>query len=289
MPLELQRRIINDVFGSHRIGELVRLAGMYVAIALFGGAAKLALNIYRSWVGERAVQRLRASILDDLSDLARERHPTREGIKVALIVDEVDPIGGFVGTCFSEPVLQGGILVSVLAYMIHLNPLLALATMLVLSPQLVFVPLMQKAINDRVSRRIGVLRQISAVIIGETGPAPAAANGQGARIETVFRLNMGIYTLKFSMNFLMNLAHHLGICTVLAFGGYLVIQGRAEAGTVVAFLSGIGQLNDPWGDLVNWFRDLQVTRTKYDQIARAVATLRTEPTAALDRLLGGQV
>jgi hypothetical protein len=42
---------------------------------------------------------------------------------------------------------------------------------------------------------------------------------------------------------------------------------------VVAFISGIGRLNDPWGDLVNYFRDLNVTQVKYRLLADAVSQL----------------
>jgi hypothetical protein len=42
---------------------------------------------------------------------------------------------------------------------------------------------------------------------------------------------------------------------------------------VVAFISGIGRLNDPWGDLVNYFRDINVTQIKYRLRAEAVDQL----------------
>jgi hypothetical protein len=42
-----------------------------------------------------------------------------------------------------------------------------------------------------------------------------------------------------------------------------VIDGRTEVGTLVAFISGLHNLNDPWGDLVNWFRDMMVNGAKY--------------------------
>ena len=84
---------------------------------------------------------------------------------------------------------------------------------------------------------------------------------------------MGIYKLKFSMNFLMNFMRHLGVCGILALGGWLVINGRTEIGTVVAFLSGLSEINDPWGELVNWFRDMQAAKVKYYLIADAVKDL----------------
>jgi ABC-type multidrug transport system fused ATPase/permease subunit len=158
--------------------------------------------------------------------------------------------------------------------MVYLQPLMALVALAVFSPQLVFVPLMQTAINRRVAFRIATIRQISGGIIDQPRAGAAAGSPQHERIQHVFTLNMGIVELKFSMNFLMNLMHHLGIAAILALGGYYVVNGEAEIGTVVAFISGLGQPNEPWGDLVNWFRDLKVTQTKYDLISRAVESLR---------------
>jgi ABC-type bacteriocin/lantibiotic exporter with double-glycine peptidase domain len=75
------------------------------------------------------------------------------------------------------------------------------------------------------------------------------------------------------MNFLMNLCSHLQIISALLIGGWWVHTGRLEIGGVVAFISGISRLNDPWGDLVNYFRDLTVTQVKYRLLANAVNEL----------------
>lgn len=55
----------------------------------------------------------------------------------------------------------------------------------------------------------------------------------------------------------------LGYAGIFALGGYYVITGKTQIGTVVAFVSGLSKINDPWGDLVNWYRDLRVTQVKY--------------------------
>jgi ABC-type bacteriocin/lantibiotic exporter with double-glycine peptidase domain len=54
------------------------------------------------------------------------------------------------------------------------------------------------------------------------------------------------------MNLLMNMMHHLAVASALCFGGWQVLQGTIEVGTVVAVVAGLGKLNDPWGDIVNW-------------------------------------
>jgi len=49
---------------------------------------------------------------------------------------------------------------------------------------------------------------------------------------------MQIFRRKFSMTFLMNLMYHLGTIGILTVGSWLVLQGKTEVGTIVAFISG---------------------------------------------------
>ena len=93
---------------------------------------------------------------------------------------------------------------------------------------------------------------------------------------------MGIFRLKFTMNFLMNVCSHLQIVSALLIGGWWVYTDQLEIGGVVAFISGIGRLNDPWGDLVNYFRDFNLTQVKYRLLANAVNQLASMPDTKLD-------
>ena len=81
---------------------------------------------------------------------------------------------------------------------------------------------------------------------------------------------MGIFKFKFSMNFLMNLSTQLQIIGALLVGGWAVYAQRLEIGGVVAFISGIGRITDPWGDLVNYFRDVNITQVKFGLVRDAV-------------------
>ena len=83
---------------------------------------------------------------------------------------------------------------------------------------------------------------------------------------------MQIFRRKFGMNFLMNVLYHFGVIGILFVGGWLLIQGRTEVGTLVAFISGLNRMNDPWGDLVNYFRDLTNAAVKFRMIERVLDT-----------------
>jgi hypothetical protein len=72
----------------------------------------------------------------------------------------------------------------------------------------------------------------------------------------------------------MNLCNHFQIIADLLIGGWMVRSDQLEVGGVVVFISAVGRLNnDPWGDLVAYFRDLSVTQVKYGLVADRVNQL----------------
>ena len=156
-------------------------------------------------------------------------------MEISLVVAELDPVGQFVGSAVAEPMLQGGILLSVLGYMAYLQPLIALVVLAVLSPQFVFVPLMQRAINKRATARIVFCAGSASPLLKTLRPLAIASSDNGLIRR--------------------------------------VVNGRTQVGTVVAFISGLAEINDPWGDLVTWFRDMRVVNAKYRLIFDAVENL----------------
>jgi ABC-type multidrug transport system fused ATPase/permease subunit len=274
VPLELQRRVVNNLVKERPFQLVVTLCAAYAGAVLIQGATKLGLNVYRSWVGENAIRDLRRHVFGCLR-IARIVAPGPEvrGVGAAMIVAEVEPIGGFVGSSVSEPLLQAGILLSVLAYIVHLDRWMAAAALVIFAPQLVFVPLMQGAINRRTGARVLVLRQLGVSTVDARWASAERDRSDGKRIDCVLQLNMGIFKLKFSMNFLMNFCSHLQVIAALLIGGWLVHTDQLALGGVVAFISAVGRLNDPWGDLVNYFRDLSVTQVKLRLVADMVNQL----------------
>ena len=279
VPLELQRRIVDDLVKHRPYSWVIALCAVYAGVVLVQGGAKLALNIYRGWVGERARRDLRRRVHTVVeAPAAASAAAEAQGISISMIVAEVEPIGGFVGESVSEPLLQGGIMASVLAYLIHIDPWMALAAIGLFIPQLIFVPLLQSAVNRRTGARIQVLRQLGIAMIDRADGAE-----DERRIELAFALDMGIFKIKFTMNFLMNLCNHLQRVSALLIGGWWVYTNHLEIGGVVAFISGIGRINDPWGDLVNYFRDLNVAQVKYRLLADAVISLARPPAQPVAR------
>jgi ABC-type bacteriocin/lantibiotic exporter with double-glycine peptidase domain len=272
VPLELQRRVVNTIVEHGPFAAVLWLALAYAGVALAEQSLKLALNVYRGWVAEASVRTLRTTA-GDTAKAANQVTAADTGVEISVILEEVEPIGGFTGISISEPLLQGGILVSVVSYMLYLDPGLTLLVLAFFLPQLVFVPLFQMAINRRAQSRILTKRGLSGEIVKAAGGSSRTWEWAAAPIGRVFTLNMGIYKLKYTMNLLMNVMHHSAVAVALGVGGWLALEGRVEVGTVVAIVGGIAKLNDPWGDLVNWARELSVVEVKYRLFVDALRRL----------------
>jgi len=270
VPLVLQRRIVNGAVDGRGWEFVGTLCLVYVGVALLHGGLKLVMNVYRGSVSEAANKRLRLQMNPSATAAsASAAAPGEEGVKISMIVSEVESVGGFVGSSFSEPLLNGGMLLSIFGYMLFTQPWMALVAFLIFCPQLLFIPFLQEAINRRTKRRIETMRALSVDIVNEAADRAGARTPETfrQRIANVYRLNMQIFVRKYGMNFLMNLLHQVGIIGILAVGGWLVLQGKTEVGTIVAFISGLSRMNDPWNDLVDFFRNLSNTGLKYRMIA----------------------
>ena len=272
VPIEIQRRVIDRSLKEGSFRSLAFFVAAYAGVVLFQGSCKLLSNIYRSWVSEHGIRTLRGFL---------NRHGTEsgqtpaamavtQGTEISMIIAESEPVGTFMGESVSEPLLQGGILISVSAYLLVLQPLMSLVIVAVFLPQLIFVPLMQRAVTSRAQTRISTLRAVSSALIDDQDGEDRRGQ-QDDRFAEVFTLNMGVYKLKYTMNFLTNLCHQLGIAGILGIGGWFVVTGRIQVGTVVAFISGLATIKDPWDDLTTWFQTLMVTRGRYQLLTEAVS------------------
>jgi ABC-type bacteriocin/lantibiotic exporter with double-glycine peptidase domain len=272
VPLELQRRITNAAVDKHDFKIVIVYCAAYAVCAALLGGLKFWMSVYRGAVTEAANRDLRLD--ENLTGMIRTGNRSSaedEGVAISVVVSEVEAVGGFVASGLSEPVLDAGILLSIFGYMLVVQPWLALVALMLFVPQASFIPLLQNSINRRTQRRIKVVRNLSVDIV--EGAKSKSTNRERTfkrRVLRVYELNMQIYRRKFGMNFLMNIFYHLGVAGVFLVGSWQVIKGETEIGTVVAFISGLNRMNDPWGDLVNYFRDLTNAAVKYRLITRVI-------------------
>jgi ABC-type bacteriocin/lantibiotic exporter with double-glycine peptidase domain len=160
--------------------------------------------------------------------------------------------------------------------MLFLEPWMAAVALALFVPQVFFIPILQEAINRRTAERIKTIRGIAVDMVDTGGREVKREKTYRQRVSDIYKLNMQIYRRKFGMTFLMNLLYQLGIIGILSVGGWLLLRGETEVGTVVAFISGLTRTSDPWNDLVDYFRNLTNAGVKYQLIEQVIG----DPTRA---------
>ena len=274
-PLELQRHIINTLAGHERVERLGWLCGGYLIAALIISGLKNILNIRSAGLGEWMIRSLRGNIFSNSSHLGPnetldETVTDKSGTVVTMISSEAEAVGKFVGDCISTPVVQAGTLLSVLSYMLYTEPLLGLVVLFIAVPQLVIVPLIQRRINAHTRVRARTLRQAGDLVVDNIRRGSESVSSLktevGKTFATIYDVRLSIFKLKFGLKFLVSALQSLGVFTLLFAGGIMVLDGRTEIGIVVAFISGLDRVLDPWRELIAFVRSTSAAKVQFDLI-----------------------
>lgn len=261
LPMELQRRMVDQGLGGGDLPWLVQLGAAYALVIVLHATLKYLRNVSQGRIVEGEIRRLRRRLARQAGD---EPDDAGTGSEVSMIASEAERLGGFVGESLSFPLLQGGILLSVLAYMVWLQPAMAAVVVLLLAPSVLITPPIQGVVNRHAALRTRLLRQLGDRLVRQ---APIARADQ--RIAHIHRMRMRIVHWKYLLKSINNLLGQAGPLAILLVGGWLVIDGAATVGTVVAFLSGFERVADPSRELLNFYRRLAQARVQFG-LLRAV-------------------
>jgi len=258
-PLELQKTIVNGLAETMSVEELVRLSAVYAGVVLLVAGLKLALGYGVARTGDYATRYIRRRLLDRDAD----REPLARGTLVTMLTSEAETIGGFAGTAFALPVVQAGTLLSVLAFITASQPMLGLVALFVVAPQAFIVLAVQRRVTALVRGRVRLIQRASdGLVAGDEAPA----GGSRRDFDDVYDVQRRINRLKQGSKFALNALSTLGLVATLALGGWLVLQGSTDVGTVVAALGGLARIAKPWSDLVAFYRQWSVVGARFDMM-----------------------
>ncbi len=272
VPLELQRRIVDDAIHNGTLGYLLMLSAIYLGVLLLQGGLKYLLNVFRGWLVEDVARLLRHMIFEGTQK--PEGHaPVKKGAVVSMVSAEVEDLAGFVGDSISFPLLQIGTAVSALGYLIWVEPRIAIFAIVLYLPQLFVVPLGQRRINRWGNIHARLLRKMGDTIVTselDRKGRPRHLRRFGRLVLGAFRTRISIYRVKFFLTFFGNFLDALAPLIVLSVGGWLVIKGSVEISTLVVFITGFQKVADPWDQLLTFYRTASNAGVRYHLIADAL-------------------
>ena len=288
LTLEIPKHIINHAIGSEsgviRIGELtfsqleflVSLCFLYLVCLLANGAIKYWLNVYQGRVAEILIRRMRLTVYRGWS---RNGRPGGRAQLIPIIVQEVEPVGGFAGEAFVTPAFEGGKFLTLLAFMLIQDPVLGGAALLMLPIQLTVIPPLQRRINALNRARVHEVRHLGS-LLGDH--QPHATGGLDhlrplftsvRRIQEIrFMIFRNKFLMKSSINFLSNIVPFF----FYLIGGYLVIRGQISLGALVAVLAAHKDFSAPLRELLMYYQTAEDVRVRYREMQRFVAGLSVQ-------------
>ena len=262
IPLELQRRIVNEVVDTQNVSMLLMFCGIYVAVILLHQGVKFALRLYQGWLTESALIYTRQHLLK-VDGNRSEQAAQGNGRAVSIVGAEVEKLGGFVGEALSQACVNTAMLLGVATYMLVVQPSIALFALAFLFPQVLLTPLLQRRLNMLVETRVELVRDLG----DEISDFDADPEDRLDLLTRIYRNRMTFYLLKFLLKSMLNLLRALGPVTVLIFGGYLVMQGETDVGVLVAFLSGFERMASPLRELISFYRVAAQANVQHKLIA----------------------
>jgi ABC-type multidrug transport system fused ATPase/permease subunit len=276
VPLELQRRIVNEALPGKNVWLLATLGGVYLGVVCLQGAIKFWLNMLKGMAIEGIARNIRLRVVDRMGLHGTTGHATgtdlHAGTAVSMLAGETEDVSGFGGDAFGLPLLTAGTIAYVAAYLLWVEPAIAILAVVIYLPQALIVPITQYAINRLARLRIVNVRSLGrlAVKTGAQMPDAALLPTGASIIDRIYRLRIAIYLRKYLLAALGNFLDSLGIIVVLTIGGYMVIMGQTQVGTLLVFISGLGKIADPWDELINFYRSVSNTAVAYDMIRSQV-------------------
>jgi ABC-type bacteriocin/lantibiotic exporter with double-glycine peptidase domain len=244
-PLELQRRMVDDAIAQSDVQLLTTLAALYAGALLCLQGVKYALSVKQASVAEHTAAYVRRHLLALRRDAGRA--PGGEGELVSIVNAEADKLSGFVGAGPSGAAASVATLLGVLVYLALLDLRIAALSVALLLPQLLLTPALQRRLNRLVRQRLRLLRRLGDVV--------ARGGAAGDLINRVLRNRLAFTRIKALMKAGLNLMNGAAPLCILAFGGWLVIEGETTLGVLVAFVSGFERIASPIRDLIAFYRE----------------------------------
>jgi ABC-type multidrug transport system fused ATPase/permease subunit len=273
LPLEMQKRIVNEAIRFGEIKMLFWYCGYYLAAVLVATGLKYLISALQNLIGERALADMRKALYHHILTLPLNFfRKTQPGLVVSSLVTELASAGSFVGMAIGVPVASILTLFAFAGYLIWLNPLLALISLSIYPMVLILLPRLQQQANKANKRRVDTTRTLSGKI-GEAISGIHEIHGNGSyrienrrydkMIDKLYKIRIVWNLYKFSVKSVNNFFNNLSPFLVFIVGGYLAIKGRLDLGALVAFISAQEKIYDPWKELIAFYQIYQDASVRY--------------------------
>jgi putative ABC transport system ATP-binding protein len=265
-----------DGIPMHQVPYLVALTLAFLGLIVVMGFLKFQINTMKGWMGERMLRRLRYALFDRILRFPLARFRRVKSAELAgMIKDEVEPLGGFIGESLITPLFLGGEALTALFFIMYQHVYLGSIALGVVLLQTFVIPKLRRRLLTLAKERQLTARQLAGRIAESAdGAAEIHAHDTSnyeraeinSRLARIFRIRFEFYQRKFMIKFLNNFLSQVAPFLFYLVGGYLVIVGRLDIGTLVAVIAAYKDLPSPVKELIDWDQQRLDVQIKYNQV-----------------------
>ncbi len=275
LPLEMQKRIVNEAIRLREVDLLIRYCGVYLVAVVSASTLKYLITMIQVVISQRTLAEMRRELYRHIISLPLQFYRrTQPGLVVSSLVNELTLPANFIGMAVAVPVINVLTLVSFAGYLFWLNPLLALVSLSIYPIVVFLLPLLQRKVNRANKKRVEMTRRFSDRVT-ESVYGIHEIHGNGAYgietrkydklVDRLYRIRLRWDLLRAAIKQSNNFFTSLGPLFIFILGGYLTLKGQLELGALVAFLSAQEKLYDPWKELIEFYQAYQDGRVSYEK------------------------
>ena len=267
---------ILDGFQVDQLQYLVIMSFVFLGAVIVNGQFKKSINTQKGRMGERMLRRLRYELYDRILRFPPAHfRKVKQAELATMIKDEVEPLGGFIGDAYVQPMFLGGQALTAIVFILLQNFWLSIIVVVLLVAQMAIIPRLRRPVLV-----LGRERQISARLlagrIAETADGQSEIHVHGSanyeradiseRLGHIYRIRFDLYNKKFVAKFWNNILSQATPFFIYLVGGYFAITGQMDVGAVVAVLVAYKDLPSPIKELIDWDQQRQDVQIKYEQV-----------------------
>ena len=267
---------IFDGFQVDQLGYLVTMSFVFLGAVIVNSQFKKSINTQKGRMGERMLRRLRYELYDRILRFpAAHFRKVKQAELATMIKDEVEPLGGFIGDAYVQPMFLGGQALTAIFFIVLQNWLLGFIVVALLGVQMVIIPRLRKPVLILGRERQLTARQLAGRI-AETADGVAEIHIHGAsnyeraditeRLGKIYKIRFDLYQKKFVAKFWNNILSQATPFAIYLVGGYFAYTGDMNVGAVVGVLLAYKDLPSPIKELIDWDQQRQDVQIKYEQV-----------------------
>ena len=252
---QIMKPMMDDMFIKKQEDMLYIIPFGLIAIYLTKALGKYIQTVFMEYIGQSIITRFREILLHKMISLDMAfLYTNRSGELISRITNDIGRIQYFVSNMLPDMFRDGITVITLIGYIIYLNPLLSFYTLIVVP--LIIYPLMRiakklkKYSHRSQSKNADLVSRLTEVF--NNSEIIKANNTEDFEIKRFslenwkfFKINMKAIYVGALVSPMMEIIAVMGLAAVVYVGGREVFDGKMTVGEFTAFLTAVGLVFEP--------------------------------------------